>query len=80
MMFNTPRHIKEPNRVGKPSESLQFKMKLNKKLSHSGYEPVREIVEKHEETTILPPSDKQHKNNLNRHKKYSNNKKPKQHI
>ena len=79
MMFNKPRHIKEPNRVGKPSESLQFKAKLNKKLSHSGYDTIREIVEKHEETTILPPSDKQSKHNnvLNSHKKYSNNKKSK---
>ena len=79
MMFNKPKHIKEPNRVGKPSESLQFKTKLNKKLSHSGYETIREIVEKHEETTILPPNDKQSKHNkhLDSHKRYSNNKKSK---
>ena len=77
MMFNKPRHIKEPNRVGKPSESLQFKAKLNKKLSHSGYDTIREIVEKHEETTILPKTDKQNNKNLDSHKRYSNNKKSK---
>ena len=80
MMFNKPKHIKEPNRVGKPSESLQFKTKLNKKLSHSGYDTIREIVEKHEEAIILPPNDKQNKNHLNSHKKYSNNKKSKKYI
>ena len=37
MMFNKPKHIKEPHRVGKPSESLRFKNNLNKKLEYTEY-------------------------------------------
>ena len=48
MMFNKPKHIKEPTRVGKPSESLRFKNNLNRKLSNSAYESLRNIIEERE--------------------------------
>ena len=44
-MFNKPKHIKEPHRVGKPSESLRFKNNLNKKINNSAYESIRSIIE-----------------------------------
>ena len=45
MMFNKPKHIKEPHRVGKPSESLRFKNRLDKNFSSSAYESIRNIIE-----------------------------------
>ena len=71
MMFNKPRYIKSPNIVGKPSESLRFKNKLNKNLNNSAYESIRNIVEEGENIIQLP----QEKNsidlkNVKPHKKY----------
>ena len=51
MMFNKPKHIKEPNRVGKPSESVRFKNKLVKNMNNSAYESIRNIIEERSITT-----------------------------
>ena len=54
MMFNKPKHIKEPHRVGKPSESLRFKNNLNKKLNNSAYESIRNIIEEGDHVVSQP--------------------------
>ena len=80
MFFNKPKKHKEPKRVGKPPESVQFKNALTKKLNTSGYETIRSIVDKDEHSIILPQGDKTYKNdnsNLNTQKKCSNVKKSK---
>ena len=77
MMFNKPKHIKEPHRVGKPSESQRFKNNLNKKLNNSAYESIRNIIEEGDNTVAQAQLEKQNTNNFKSHKKYSNNKKSK---
>ena len=73
MMFNKPKHIKEPHRVGKPSESLRFKNSLNKKLNNS-YESIRNIIAEGDNVVSQPQLEKQNKDNLKSHKIYSINK------
>ena len=74
MMFNKPKHIKEPHRVGKPSESLRFKNSLNKKLNNSAYESIRNIIAEGDNVVSQPQLEKQNKDNLKSHKIYSINK------
>ena len=76
MMLNKPKHIKEPHRVGKPSESQKFKNNLNKKLNNSAYESIRNIIEEGDNTVAQAQLEKQNTNNL-KAIKYSNNKKSK---
>ena len=64
MMFNKPKHIKEPHRVGKPSESQKFKNNLNKKLNNSAYESIRNIIEEGDNTVAQPQLEKQNTDNL----------------
>ena len=75
-MLNKPKHIKEPHRVGKPSESQKFKNNLNKKLNNSAYESIRNIIEEGDNTVAQAQLEKQNTNNL-KAIKYSNNKKSK---
>ena len=81
MLFNKPKKQKEPTRIGKPPENIQFKNSLKKKLNTSGYENIRNIVDRDEQAvSILQQGDNTHKNEnkiLTNHKKYSNNKKSK---
>ena len=74
MMFNKPKHIKEPHRVGKPSESQKFKNNLNKKLNNSAYESIRNIIEEGDNTVAQPQLEKQNTDNLKSHKRYNNKK------
>ena len=74
MMFNKPKHIKEPHRVGKPSESLRFKNSLNKKLNNSAYESIRNIIAEGDNVVSQPQLEKQNKDNLKSHKIYNINK------
>ena len=74
MMFNKPKHIKEPTRVGKPSESLRFKNNLNKKLNNSAYESLRNIIEEGENVASQPQLEKQNNDHFKRHKKCNNKK------
>ena len=71
MMFNKPKYIKEPRRVGKPSESLRFKTNLNKKLNNSAYESIRNIIEEGDNVVSQPQLEKQNIDNFKSHKKYS---------
>ena len=64
MMLNKPKHIKEPHRVGKPSESQKFKNNLNKKLNNSAYESIRNIIEEGDNTVAQAQLEKQNTNNL----------------
>ena len=73
-MFNKPKHIKEPHRVGKPSESQKFKNNLNKKLNNSAYESIRNIIEEGDNTVAQPQLEKQNTDNLKSHKRYNNKK------
>ena len=73
-MFNKPKHIKEPHRVGKPSESLRFKNSLNKKLNNSAYESIRNIIAEGDNVVSQPQLEKQNKDNLKSHKIYNINK------
>ena len=72
MMFNKPKHIKEPHRVGKPSESLRFKNNLNKKLNNSAYESIRNIIEEGDHVVSQPQLEKQNNDHFKSHKKYNN--------
>ena len=74
MMFNKPKHIKEPNRVGKPSESLRFKNNLNKKLNNSAYESIRHIIEEGDNVVSQPQLEKQNNEHFKSHKRYNNKK------
>ena len=56
-MFYKQRYSKPPNRVGKPSESLQFKNNLVKKIKNGSYEQIRSIVEGSEETIAFVPHE-----------------------
>ena len=89
MTFNKPKHIKEPHRVGKPSESLKFKNNLNKKLNNSAYESIRNIIEEgdggikfpsmrsSDHVVSQPQLQKQNNDHFKSHKKYNNNNKSK---
>ena len=59
MMFNKPKHIKEPHRVGKPSESVRFKNKLVKNMNNSAYESIRNIIEEGDNVASQPQLEKQ---------------------
>ena len=74
MMSNKPKHIKEPPRVGKPSESLRFKNNLNKKLNNSAYESIRNIIEEGNNVVSQPQLEKQNNDHFKSHKKYINKK------
>ena len=86
MMFNKPKHIKEPHRVGKPSESLRFKNNLNKKINNSAYESIRSIIEEGDgginfpsmrssvNVVSQPQLEKQNNDHFKSHKKYNNKK------
>ena len=74
MMFNKPKHIKEPHRVGKPSESLRFKNNLNKKLNNSAYDSIRNIIEEGENVASQPQLEKQNNEHFKSHKRYNNKK------
>ena len=53
MMFNKPKHIKEPARVGKNPEEKTKKNNLVKKINNSSYEMIRDIVESNDNTIEL---------------------------
>ena len=72
MMFNKPKHIKEPHRVGKPSESLRFKNKLVKTVNNSAYESIRKIIEEGDNVASHPQLEKQNNEHFKSHKKYFN--------
>ena len=74
MMFNKPKHIKEPHRVGKPSESLRFKNNLNNKLNKSAYESIRNIIEEGDHVVSQPQLEKLNSDHFKSHKKYNNKK------
>ena len=74
MMFNKPRRIKEPHRVGKPSESQKFKNNLNKKLNNSAYDSIRKIIEEGENVASQPQLEKQNNEHFKSHKRYNNKK------
>ena len=74
MMFNKPRRIKEPHRVGKPSESQKFKNNLNKKLNNSAYDSIRNIIEEGENVASQPQLEKQNNEHFKSHKRYNNKK------
>ena len=74
MMFNKPKHIQEPHRVGKPSESLRFKNNLNKKLNNSAYESIRNIMEEGDHVMTQPQLQKQNNDHFKSHKRYNNKK------
>ena len=74
MMFNKLKHIKEPHRVGKPSERLRFKNNLNKKLNNSAYESIRNIIEEGDNTVAQAQLEKQNNDHFKSHKKYNNKK------
>ena len=71
MMFNKPKHIKEPHHVGKPSESLRFKNKLIKTMNNSAYESIRNIIDEGDNVVSQPQLEKQNIDNFKSHKKYS---------
>ena len=73
-MFNKPRRIKEPHRVGKPSESQKFKNNLNKKLNNSAYDSIRNIIEEGENVASQPQLEKQNNEHFKSHKRYNNKK------
>ena len=73
MMFNKPKHIKEPARVGKNPEKIKFKKNLIKKINNSSYEMIRDIVESNDNTielNINKDIKKSENKNLKSHKKY----------
>ena len=74
MMFNKLKHIKEPHRVGKPSESLRFKNNLNKKLNNSAYESIPNIIEEGDNAASQTQLEKQNADNFKSHKRYNNEK------
>ena len=74
MMFNKPKHIKEPHRVGKPSESVRFKNKLVKNMNNSAYESIRNIIEEGENVASQPQLEKQNNEHFKSHKRYNNKK------
>ena len=74
MMFNKPKHIKEPHKVGKPPESQQYKNNFNKKLNNSAYESIRNIIEEDNNIAPQPQFQKQNKDNFKSHKQYTNKK------
>ena len=73
-MFNKARRIKEPHRVGKPSESQKFKNNLNKKLNNSAYDSIRNIIEEGENVASQPQLEKQNNEHFKSHKRYNNKK------
>ena len=73
-MFNKPIRIKEPHRVGKPSESQKFKNNLNKKLNNSAYDSIRTIIEEGENVASQPQLEKQNNEHFKSHKRYNNKK------
>ena len=77
MMFNKPKHTKEPTRVGKPSESLRFENNLNKKLNNSAYESIGNIIEEGDNVASHPRLEKQNNEHFKSHQKIIDNKKPK---
>ena len=74
MMFNKPKHIKEPHKVGKPSESQKYKNNFNKKLNNSAYESIRNIIEEDNNIAPQPQLEKQNQDNFKSHKQYNNKK------
>ena len=77
-MLNKVRKPKEQTRVGKIPENVQFKNKITKNINNSSYEMIRGIVETDVTAVAQPQMEKQiskNINNLNSHKKYSNNNK-----
>ena len=74
MMFNKPKHIKEPHRVGKPSESLRFKNKLIKNMNSSAYDSIRNIIGEGENVASHPQLEKQNNEHFKSHKRYNNKK------
>ena len=74
MMFNKRRRIKEPHRVGKPSESQKLKNNLNKKLNNSAYDSIRNIIEEGENVASQPQLEKQNNEHFKSHKRYNNKK------
>ena len=74
-MLNKTRKTKEPTRIGKTPENVQFKNKLVKNINNSSYETIRGIVEADVTAIAQPQLEKQiskNINNLNSHKKYNN--------
>ena len=74
-MLNKTRKTKEPTRIGKAPENVQFKNKLTKSINNSSYETIRGIVEADATAVSQPQLEKQiskNINNLNSHKKYNN--------
>ena len=71
MMFNKPKHIKEPHRVGKPSESLRFKNKLIKNMNNSACDSIRNIIEEGENVASQPQLEKQKNEHFKSHKRYN---------
>ena len=74
MMFNKPKHIKEPHRVGKPSESVRFKNKLVKNMNKSAYASIQNIIEEGENVASQPQLEKQNNEHCKSHKRYNNKK------
>ena len=77
-MLNKVRKSKEQTRIGKIPENVQFKNKITKSINNSSYEMIRGIVETDATAVAQPQLEKQiskNINNLNSHKKYSNNNK-----
>ena len=75
-MFNKPEHINESRRVGKPSESLRFRNKLNTKLNNPAYDTIRDTIEEGDNVVSQPQLEKQNTDHLKSHKheRYSSKK------
>ena len=75
MMFNKPKHIKEPHRVGKPSESVRFRNKVVKTMNNSAYESIRNVIDEGENVASSQPQlEKQNNEHFKSHKRYNNKK------
>ena len=74
MMFNKPKHIKEPHRVGKPSESVRFRNKVVKTMNNSAYESIRNIIDEGENVASQLQLEKQNNEHFKSHKRYNNKK------
>ena len=74
MMLNKPKHIKEPHRVGKPSESVRFKNKLVKTMNNSAYESIWNIIEEGDNVASQPQLEKQNIDHFKSLKRYKNTK------
>ena len=73
-MFNKPKHIKEPHRVGKPSESVRFRNKVVKAMNNSAYESIRNIIDEGENVASQLQLEKQNNEHFKSHKRYNNKK------